>query len=497
MRYISTRDNHPPVEGATAIRLGMVPRGGLFVPEVLPGVDVHRMTGMGYREVAHQILAALLEDFTRDEISDCIKRAYNPSTFDVDSIIELVPLTSRKAVMELWHGPTAAFKDVALQILPPFLSKAKARAGDTSHTVILVATSGDTGKAALEGFKNANGISIIVFYPEGGVSEIQRIQMATTEGSNTHVVAVRGNFDDCQTGVKQLFADRRLGERLSRGGFVLSSANSINWGRLCPQIVYYFHAYLMLLESGRISSGEEIDFCVPTGNFGNILAGFYARSMGLPVGRLICASNRNKVLTDFFETGAYDRNREFHRTMSPSMDILISSNLERFLFEMTGHDASRIRMWYESLTRSGGFSVDEVTREAMREVVVPGWVDEPRVLAAIRHLHRNFEYLIDTHTAVAVAVSEEVDPGGRYTVIDSTASPYKFSRDVLRAITGETVEDEFASIERLEELSGWPVHRAVSGLRAKTVRHDRVIDIDAMESAVLDIIEGIRSDAPG
>jgi threonine synthase len=397
--------------------------------------------------------------------------------------------------------------------MPGLLSKSKKMLGDGSHTVLLVATSGDTGKAALEGFKDGKGLSVIVFFPHGGVSEIQRLQMATTEGSNVHVLAVRGNFDDCQTGVKQIFADEALGRELAGRGVTLSSANSINWGRLCPQIVYYFHAYLRLLELGRIERGEPIHVCVPTGNFGNILAGFYAKAMGLPIDKLICASNRNRILADFFTTRIYDRNREFHRTMSPSMDILISSNLERFLFEVSGHDASRVRGWYAELSRTGRFAVDEAIGAAMGELIVPGWVDEPRVLETIRRTFERFRYVVDPHTAVALAVADAlglgldpeetrgprigVDPRieleDRHTVIDSTASAYKFSGDVLRGIAGEEVADEFESIARLQRISGVPIHRAVDGLRQKPVRHERVIDVDGMKGATLEIIERLTA----
>jgi threonine synthase len=496
MRYTSTRDSRLAAPSAAAIQLGMVPGGGLFVPAEIPRMDFRDLRGRSYREVAHRVLSALLTDFSSEELQSCVERAYNPSTFDIESVVDLAPLDSRRSILELWHGPTAAFKDVALQIMPALLTAAKGKLGDASHTVILVATSGDTGKAALEGFKDARGISIIVFYPHGGVSEIQRLQMATTDGSNTHVLAVRGNFDDCQSGVKEIFGDEGLKPELAKAGFAFSSANSINWGRLCPQIVYYCYAYLLLLERGAIADAEPIDFCVPTGNFGNILAAFYARAMGLPAGKLICASNKNKILADFFTTGVYDRDRQFYRTMSPSMDILISSNLERFLFEASGHDAGKISEWYTSLARSGRFEVDGKTRAVLDDVIVPGWVDEPRVLETIRKVYEDSGYVLDTHTAVAVAVGETVGrggPGGRHTVIASTASPYKFSGDVLLGLQGARAGDEFESVDRLHQLSGTPIHRAVAGLREKPVIHDRIIDVGDMRKATLEIIEGIRA----
>jgi len=492
MRYISTRDNHPPVSAARAIHLGMVPCGGLFVPETLPRLELDISRSVPYQTTAHAVLDPLLEGFTKDDIGRCIDRAYNADTFDVPLVVQVASLDSSRHIMELWHGPTAAFKDVALQIMPYFMDVAKRTVGVDAHTVILVATSGDTGKAALEGFRNCPGISIVVFYPENGVSEVQRLQMVTTEGDNTFVVSVHGNFDDCQTGVKELFADTVFAEQLAAHGYVLSSANSINWGRLSPQIVYYVHAYSQLAAQGRIEHGAPVDFCVPTGNFGNILAGYYARAMGVPIRRLICASNVNHVLTDFFTDGIYDRNREFHRTMSPSMDILISSNLERFLFEVTGHDARRIEQWYHELATEGRFEVDQDTRAHMAEVITPGWVSEDSVLRAIGETFRRTGYVLDTHTAVAVAVSEEVDDGAVPVIIDATANPYKFSGNVLRGLSGESEPDEFQAIQRLHQVSGMPVHRAVAGLRNKDIRHDTVIDITDMRRIVYDIL-GIQA----
>jgi threonine synthase len=381
---------------------------------------------------------------------------------------------------------------VALQIMPRFLDYAKKKADNALHTVILVATSGDTGKAALEGFRNAPGISIVVFYPHGGVSEIQRLQMATTDGANTHVAAVRGNFDDCQTGVKNIFSDERLRDELLRRGIELSSANSINWGRLCPQIVYYVAAYGDAVRRGKIRSGDLVDFCVPTGNFGNILAAYYAKAMGLPVGRLLCASNKNRVLADFFATGTYDRRREFFQTNSPSMDILISSNLERFLFAMTGGDAARVSGWYNRLSREGAFTIDETTRRAIGDSIVAGWIDEPEVLSTIASVHNTFGYVPDTHTAVGIALCERCRIPGRHTIIASTASPYKFSGDVLEALEHSHPADEFACIERLCAISGIPVHRAMQGLRERPVLHNRVIDIGQMLPTTSEIIAAIN-----
>jgi threonine synthase len=488
MNYISTRNNCAPVSAARAIALGMVPDGGLFVPETVPRIERIPGPGESYQAVARTILTPLLTDFSPSDLDRCIEDAYNPGTFDTESIVNLVPLDKERSIMELWHGPTAAFKDVALQIMPHFLSVAKRTLGDDSHTVILVATSGDTGKAALEGFKNCAGISIIVFFPHQGVSEIQELQMTTTDGNNTHVVAVRGNFDDCQNSVKRLLGSKELRERFRRLGYEFSSANSINWGRLCPQIVYYWTSYLKLVESNIIRSGESVDFCVPTGNFGNILAGYYAACMGLPIAKLICASNKNNVLTDFFRTGTYDSNRTFHRTMSPSMDILISSNLERFLFEMTGHDAAAVASWSTSLSQRGVFEVDGATKEKIDRIITPGWVDEDEVSSTIGRVFKRTGLVIDTHTAVAVAVSERTPPSGRHTVIASTASPFKFSRDVLSGMSGEVLDDEFRAITRISELSKVPAHRALAQLRERPIRHATVIDKNGLEEALLDIM---------
>lgn len=504
MRYLSTRGGAPAVEAAEAILRGMAPDGGLYVPESVPpvlaaGAVAEGKPGGGFPTTSLEVLAPFLTDFAGPVLADAVARAYNTETFDHPEVVSVKSLDARRHVLELWHGPTAAFKDVALQIMPFFIAAAKAVRNDRTHTLILVATSGDTGKAALEGFRDRPGVSIVVFYPHGGVSEIQRLQMATTEGANTRVVAVRGNFDDCQTGVKALFNDAVLRERLAAKGIVFSSANSINWGRLCPQIAYYVHAYRTLVARGAVAAGGAVDLCVPTGNFGNILAGWYARAMGLPVRRLVCASNRNNILTDFFRTGVYDLRREFHRTSSPSMDILISSNLERFLFHAAGGEeagaAGTVRGWFDEMRRTDRFAVGEALRAKMAEVVAPGWVDESRVFDTIRRVFRETGYLADTHTAVALAVCEDqtaagggLGPDGPPVIVASTASPYKFSGDVLAAITGERPADEFAAIERLREVSGVPVHRAVRGLREKPERHARVADIAGMRDVVEEML---------
>ena len=496
MRYISTRGENRPIESAEAIIRGLAPDGGLYVPESVPAFDFSSLGEASYHETARKVLSELLTDFTPGEIDQAVRKAYNPETFDASDVIDIAELDSRRHLLELWHGPTAAFKDVALQIMPHLLTAAKAKTGDKSQTLILVATSGDTGKAALEGFKNAEGISIAVFYPHAGVSKIQELQMATTDGRNTYVAAVRGNFDDCQTGVKNLFGDSKLANSLAEDNIVFSSANSINWGRLCPQIVYYVRAYNVLVGRGVIRRGEEIDVSVPTGNFGNILAAWYARKMGLPIRRLVCASNRNNILTNFIRTGVYDTNRAFHKTSSPSMDILISSNIERFLFEITDHDAGLVKSWFTELKRTGRFEVDASVREAVSALMIPGWVDEPAVFETIARTFRKTNRVLDTHTAVAVAVGETTQtPDDPPMLIASTANPYKFSGDVLAAIEGKKPGDEFAAIERLHEISGMPVHRAVRGLLEKPVLHDHILDIPAMRDYVLeiaDIIDPLR-----
>ncbi|MFP4163672.1 MAG: threonine synthase [Chitinispirillaceae bacterium] len=490
MRYISTRDNSPALFSAQAIDLGMVPAGGLFVPEQipqLPSVD----PGESYQQVAVKVLSSFLSDFSPEEVTSCVENAYSLGGFDSPEVVDLTGIGNKRYVMELWHGPTAAFKDVALQIMPHFMKYAKVKSGNDSHTVILVATSGDTGKAALEGFKDVGGISIVVFYPHGGVSEIQRLQMATTDGKNTHVVAVKGNFDDCQSGVKALFGDEEFRASAKKDNVVFSSANSINWGRLCPQIVYYVKSYLDLVKRKEIARGDKVDFCVPTGNFGNILAGYYAKEMGLPIRKLVCASNKNKVLTDFFRTGVYDRNRSFHRTMSPSMDILISSNLERFLFEVTGHDASKVNQWYAQLSQKGEFTVDDAFREKTESLIQAEWVNESEVLQTIGDTYRECRYVLDTHTAVAVAAANRLKDDTPV-VIASTANPYKFSGDVLKGLGSGKPLNEFESIEKLNYTSDMPIHRAVGGLKEKPVRHDEVIGIGQMRDTVQNIIRSFR-----
>jgi len=486
MRYVSTRGNSPALSFAGAVMEGMVSSGGLFVPEKVPKVDFSKLAGRSYQETAVTVLTPFMGGFDGGEIAGCVNEAYTLESFDIPEVVKTVPVGNNRYILELWHGPTAAFKDVALQIMPQFMRYSKVKRADGSRTLILVATSGDTGKAALEGFKNREGISIAVFYPHGGVSEIQRLQMVTTDGNNTHVFAARGNFDDCQSGVKALFGDGGLRDKAAGRGVKFSSANSINWGRLCPQIVYYVKSYLDLVSTGKISYGDKIDFCVPTGNFGNILAGYYAKEMGLPIRKLICASNKNNVLTDFFKSGEYSiKNREFHKTMSPSMDILISSNLERFLFEMSGRDAEKVIGWYDSLTKNGKFSVDNGITEKMRGLIEARWVDEDEALKTIGDVYRESKYVMDTHTAVAAASVVRTDGSNDVPVIiASTASPYKFAPDVLTGLGIKVDGDEFESIKVLSSSGAGSIHRAVGGLTEKKVLHDRVIGIEEMRETV-------------
>lgn len=480
MKYISTRGNYQQVSAAEAIRQGMVPTGGLFVPEEIPCFTFEEIVGMqnnNYQEIAYLVLKRFLTDYTTQELKDAISAAYNKQNFPVKEIAPLFKLTEYIHILELWHGPTAAFKDMALQLMPYLLVQALNKVDLNKEIVILVATSGDTGKAALEGFKDIEGVRIIVFYPNQGVSKVQEVQMVTTGGNNTAVVAVKGNFDDCQNSVKEVFGDQEFNKVLSENGYQFSSANSINWGRLVPQIIYYFTAYAFLLRKGEISEGEKINIAVPTGNFGNILAAYYACRMGLPVNRFICASNDNKVLTDFLKTGEYDKNREFRKTTSPSMDILISSNLERFLFEMTDHNADKINNWYRELKEKGKFKIDENTRLKIASLFTGEWASEEDTKKTIKEIFDRHHYTLDTHTAVGVKAYYkylEENEDNTTTIIDSTASPYKFSKAVLAALQDKfDTDNEFEILEILNEKTGQEIHRGLQNLSQKDVRHNR------------------------
>lgn len=488
MRYLGTRGGlERGYSAAEAIRDGLAPGGGLFVPETFPRLSLAEIGGMrelSYEEISLRILKEYLSDYSEEEIGECVEGAYNDATFSHGERTPVVKLEGDLYVMEMWHGPTAAFKDMALQLMPRLFVKAREKTGAMEENLILVATSGDTGKAALEGFKDLPGIGVAVFYPEDGVSQIQKLQMTTTQGENLRVAAVRGNFDDCQRGVKEIFSDEEF--KASLKGVALSSANSINLGRLLPQIIYYFKAYTQLLRDGEIELGERVDFCVPTGNFGNILAGYYAREMGLPVGKLICASNRNNVLTDFLRDGVYNKNREFHKTMSPSMDILVSSNLERFLYHIL-RDSERIGEIYNRFAREGIFSVDEDVAERIREVMDSGYTGEEECLKTIEEVHRRYGYSIDTHTAVAMKVAMEKRE--RKVVVLSTASIYKFPSSVVKGLGGDT-GDEFQEIETLNRITGVEVHRAVEGVDRLPVVHGDCVDRERMREYIEKLVNG-------
>lgn len=497
MLYESTRGRSRPVSASEAIKLGIAPDGGLFVPErvvVSAPDEIERMSPLDYRQRAALVLSRFLTDFDQAELIQSVNDAYSRDKFTVPEIAPVHSVSGDMHFLELWHGPTCAFKDMALQILPHLLMRAVAKTGETAEIVILVATSGDTGKAALEGFRDVSGTRIIVFFPAEGISEMQRLQMVTQEGGNVHVIAVRGNFDDTQSGVKAIFADPSVNVALHRRGRRFSSANSINWGRLVPQVAYYFSAYLDLRERGALGPGQAVNFVVPTGNFGNILAAFYARRMGLPVNRLICAANRNNVLTDFIRTGTYDRNRTFYRTVSPSMDILISSNLERLLFETTGRDAARVDAWMSALRENGRYQVDPATREQVSRLFWSDFADEEETMDEIRSTWQDHRYLIDTHTAVGKAVLDKYKAAtGDDTpaVVVSTASPFKFNQAVARALLGapETKnKTEFELLEALAATTGLEIPPGLRGLDRKPVRHRMVVDKEQMQQAVLDIL---------
>lgn len=494
MLYESTRGGTETIASAEAIKRGIAGNGGLYVPREFVQVsleDLKSMIPMSYQERAKFILKGYLDDFTPDELADCVDKAYNTKKFSSQDIAPVVMLNDSLNILELWRGPTCAFKDMALQILPHFLVKAMRKTGEKDEIVILVATSGDTGKAALEGFANVEGTRIIVFYPDRGVSEIQKRQMVTQEGDNVLVFGVEGNFDDTQTGVKQIFTDEALLQRMHEKGLKFSSANSINWGRLVPQIVYYFSAYADMVRQGRIQFGEKINFVVPTGNFGNILAGYYAMRMGLPVNRMVCASNDNKVLTDFIHTGVYDRRRDFVRTVSPSMDILISSNLERLIYELSGRDSEKVVHWMDQLKTDGFYDVGPEVHRRITDVFWGGWSSQEETLKTIECVYKEYGYLCDTHTAVGIDVYDKyvITTGDLTpTVMVSTASPFKFNASVCRALSMDAAADEFVLLKRLSEKTGQPVPDGLKNLESKPVRHSRVCRKDQMRDAVMEAL---------
>ena len=473
MQYLSTRDSALRVSAQEAIVRGLAPQSGLFVPETFPQADLDAWKNLSYPELAEKVLAGFLTDYSADFLHTATASTYGAAFGGKAG--ETVKVRDGLYSLELWHGPTCAFKDYALQLMPKLLVEAKKMLGRTETTRILVATSGDTGKAALAGYADLDGIEIEVFYPNDGTSEIQHLQMATQKGENVQVYAVQGNFDDAQTGVKKVFADADVAAELEKRGIRLSSANSINWGRLVPQIVYYFAAYAQLLKAGKIAFGDEVDFCVPTGNFGDILAGYYAKQMGLPVGRLICASNENNVLTDFLTTGTYTAKREFFKTTSPSMDILVSSNLERLLYHVTGSDAE-VAGLMKSLSETGSYTVRPETLAAIQESFGCGWSSEEEVAGEIRARYEQDGYLCDTHTAVAFHVAGHHKREGVPMVVLSTASPYKFPRSVLEALGHTAPQNDFEAMQELEAATGRTAPASLAALRQKAERFSTVID---------------------
>ncbi|NBH16039.1 threonine synthase [Clostridiaceae bacterium] len=491
LSYQSTRGGEKGLTASMAILKGLAEDGGLYMPTEIPKLEIslEQLAGMSYQETAYEVMRLFLTDYTEEELKHCINSAYD-SKFDTK---EIAPLREADGVsyLELFHGSTIAFKDMALSILPYLMTTAGKKNQVENEIVILTATSGDTGKAAMAGFADVPGTRIIVFYPKGGVSRVQELQMVTQKGDNTAVVAIHGNFDDAQTGVKKIFGDLEFGKRLGAKGFQLSSANSINIGRLVPQVAYYVYAYGKMIQNKKINCGDEINVAVPTGNFGNILAAYFAKQMGLPIKTLICASNDNKVLYDFFRTGVYDKKREFILTSSPSMDILISSNLERLIYLGADCDAQENKKRMEQLGETGSYTITEKMQQKMADFW-GGYATEEENREEIKRLFDQTGYLIDTHTGVASGVyqkyvkeTNDLTP----TVIASTASPYKFSHSVMAAVLGNVDEkDEFASIDQMNKLSGVKIPRAVEEIRNAEIRHRRECDRDEMEAVVAEIL---------
>ena len=484
--YQSTRDANNTVTASQAILQGLATDGGLFTPISYPQVelDFAKLKDASYQEVAKLILSAFLDDFTDQELDDCINNAYD-SKFDTPEIAPLVKLNGQYN-LELFHGATIAFKDMALSILPHLMTTAAKKHGLENKIVILTATSGDTGKAAMAGFADVPGTEIIVFYPKDGVSKVQELQMTTQTGNNTHVVAIEGNFDDAQTNVKRMFNDAALRERLAAHKLQFSSANSMNIGRLVPQIVYYVYAYAQLVKTGQIVAGDKINFTVPTGNFGNILAAYYAKQIGLPVGKLICASNENNVLTDFFKTHVYDKKRSFKVTSSPSMDILVSSNLERLIFHLLGNNAEKTADLMKSLNQHGQYELTDFD-PAILELFAAEYATEAETAAEIKRVYEVSDYIEDPHTAVASAVYQKYRTATgdeTTTVVASTASPYKFPVVAVEAVMGQSGLSDFEALVKLHEISGVAVPSAVANLETAQVRHKTTVAADQMQAAV-------------
>ncbi len=491
MNYVSTRNNKIGISSAAAIERGLSEEGGLFIPEKIPALSkqqISAMSEMDYKQRAKLILSQFLTDYTEAEIESCVNGAYADEKFGGDDPTPVKKLDDKNYVLELWHGPTCAFKDMALQILPRLLTCAIKKSNNDKTVVILVATSGDTGKAALEGFCDVEGTKIFVFYPAHGVSEVQKKQMISQKGDNTGVMGIEGNFDDCQSGVKVIFGDKEVAEKLEQNGYVFSSANSINWGRLVPQVVYYFSAYADMLRNGEIKMGDKIDFVVPTGNFGDILAGYIAKKMGLPVGKLVCASNSNNVLTDFINTGVYDKNRNFFTTISPSMDILISSNLERLLFIMSGYDDEKVAGYMKELSQNGKYSVDADLLRQIKEEFVGGCATEQMTVEAIGEAFEKYGYVADPHTAVAYYVAQNYETENKKVIL-STASPYKFPASVIEGISGKVdVQDEFELFDILFDKTSMPVPDSLKNLKQAKSRFTDKCEKEQMINKVYEFL---------
>ena len=493
MKFISTRGYDGKFSASEAIVQGIAPDGGLFVPESIPSLswdEIEEMKNMQYYQISAKVLAKYLDDFTEAELLDYTSQAYHPDKWGENTVplVQLNAYNDREYILELWHGPTCAFKDMALSLLPHLMTLSLKQLGEDRKVVILAATSGDTGKAALEGFKDVPGTGIIVFYPT--VSAVQKRQMQTQEGGNVKVVGIRGNFDDAQKAVKAAFADPEIAKACDEGGVFLSSANSINIGRLIPQIVYYFSSYLELARRGEISLGEEINFCVPSGNFGNCLAGWIAKQMGLPVRRFLVASNKNNILTDFFNTGRYDANREFFKTNAPAMDILVSSNLERLVWFMTGRDGDKTRSYMEGLRNNGVYEIGADVLERIKEEFTAGYLTEEQVIQTIRDCYDKTGYVLDTHTACGYGFLEKYrqDSGDTTkTVLVSTASPYKFPESVHGAISGEVL-DVYSAIDALSGESGVPVPGPLKGIKDRPILHTTVIDRSEIPAFIKDAV---------
>ena len=495
MEYISTRDSQNRVSGSYAIQTGIARDGGLFVPESIPElsqVELDALLTQDYKGTAQSILSRFLTDYTEEELAQCVDAAYG-ERFTVPGVIETVKLGDECYITELFHGPTCAFKDMALQIMPHLMTRALKHTGERRSAVILTATSGDTGKAALEGFADVPGIRILVFYPQKGVSNIQKLQMTTQQGENVGVCAIQGNFDNAQSGVKELFGDKGLREELDRRGYFFSSANSINVGRLLPQIVYYVHTYCTLVQNGELEMGEKLNFTVPTGNFGNILAAYYARRMGLPIGKLVCASNQNDVLTEFLQTGVYDAKRSFYTTMSPSMDILVSSNLERLLFELSGRDDKLVESLMAQLKESERYQVPKGMLEKIQELFAAGCCDDADTAACIKEISGEYGYVPDPHTAVALKVCRQYREGtGDQTknVVISTASPFKFCESVLRACGLPYGTDSvFQPLDALSQAFGLEIPEGLARLKSAPVRFTQCVPKEQMKEAVISFLK--------